>query len=104
MLFSSYNHNAIPGAHAAIHLPQQAGIPLLAAAVAAAVGESQLVSNIRAESAEVRDRTEAEAAQRAQLQARCALVQFQHLFDPTPKHTRQLRGLIAFLLEYQPFI
>ena len=103
-LFSSYDYIAIPVSHAAIHLPQQAGIPLLAAAVAAAVGEAQLASNRRAESAEVRDRTEAEAAQRAQLHARCALVQLQHQLDPTPEHTRQLRGLIAFLLEYQPFI
>jgi hypothetical protein len=102
-LFSSYDHIAIPGAHAAIHLPQQAGIPLLAAAVAAAVGETQLASNSRAESAEIRDRTEAETAQRAQLQARCALVQLQHQLDPTPEHTRQLRGLIGFLLEYGEF-
>jgi hypothetical protein len=103
-LFTSYDHITIPGAHASLQLPQQAGIPLLAAAVAAAVGEAQLASNSRAESAEVRDRTEAEAARRAQLQARCTLVQLQHQLDPTPEHTRQLRGLIAFLLEYQPFI
>ena len=69
-LFTSYDHITIPGAHASLQLPQQAGIPLLAAAVAAAVGEAQLASNSRAESAEVRDRTEAEAARRAQLQAR----------------------------------
>ncbi len=40
---------------------------------------------------------------RARLQARCTLVQLQHQLDPTPEHTRQLRGLIAFLLEYRPF-
>jgi hypothetical protein len=49
--------------------------------------------------AQERDR----AARRAQLQTRCALVQLQHQLDPTPEHTRQLRGLIAFLLEYRPF-
>jgi len=36
-LFTSYDHITIPGAHASLQLPQQAGIPLLAAAVAAAI-------------------------------------------------------------------
>ena len=36
-LFTSYDNITIPGAHASLQLPQQAGIPLLAAAVAAAI-------------------------------------------------------------------
>ena len=46
-LFTSYDQIAIPGAGAVLHLPQQAGIPLLAAALAAACGEAQLASNSR---------------------------------------------------------
>ena len=47
------------------------------------------------EAAQERDR----AARRAQLQNRYALFQLQHQLEPTTEHTRQLRGLIGFLLE-----
>ena len=49
------------------------------------------------------DRERNRAARRAQLQNRYALFQLQHQLDPTPEHTRQLRGLIGFLLEYGEF-
>jgi len=120
-LFTSYDHIAIPGVQAALPLSQQLGIALLAAAVAFALCQAQLESNSLAEIAEIRvaaasDRTRVEAvaarerdradretfrsARRAQLQYRCAFVQLHHQLDPTPEHTRQLRGLIAFLLEF----
>jgi hypothetical protein len=65
-LFTSYDHISIPGVQSALYLPQQAGIPLLAAALAAAVGGAQLASNSRAERAEIRaaatsERTRAKA-------------------------------------------
>ena len=59
-LFTNYTHVDLLGA-ASVDLPQQAGIPCIAAAVAAAVAEAQLASNRRAESAAIRDRAAAVA-------------------------------------------
>jgi hypothetical protein len=108
-LFTSYSHVHVPFL-GAIALDQQVGVLLLAALVPALVGDAQLATRCRLraerdreqasdEAARERDRT----ARRAQLQNRCALVQLQHQLDPTPEHTRQLRGLIGFLLEYGEF-
>ena len=59
-LFTNYTHVDLLGA-ASVDLPQQAGIPCIAAAVAAAIAEAQLASNRRAESAAIRDRAAAVA-------------------------------------------
>ena len=99
-LFTSYDHIAIPGARSALHLPQQAGIPLLAAAVAAAVGEAQLASNSRAESAEIRDRAEAEASRRGRAKARCTLAFLEFVDNPTTAARKRLRDVIALIREY----
>ena len=55
-LFSSYNHVFIPGFATSFPLPQQAGIPCIFIALAAAAGELKLASNSRYESAELRAR------------------------------------------------
>jgi hypothetical protein len=70
----------------------------------AAAAERERAAEDRRRAALDRARAEDEAARRARLQVRCTLVQLQHQLDPTPEHTRQLRGLIAFLLEYRPFV
>ena len=59
-LFTNYTHVDLLGA-ASVDLPQQAGIPCIVAAVAAAIAEAQLASNRRAESAAIRDRAAAVA-------------------------------------------
>ncbi len=83
-LFTGYNHVDLLGA-ASFDLPQQAGVPCIAAAVATAVAEAQLASNDRSESAAIRDLAEAAADEererapiRAQRQAQCNLVQLRH--------------------------
>jgi hypothetical protein len=106
-LFSSYDHIAIPAAGAALPLPQQAGIPLLAAAVAAAVGEAQLASNSRAEGEAIRaraerDRTgaEAEKARRSRAKAQCTLAILEFVDNPTTTARKRLRDIIALIREY----
>ena len=108
-LFSSYSHASIPFI-GTVEFNQQIGVLLLFALVPTLVGDVELATRrrLRAERDRVREaqdraRAEDEAARRARLQARCTLVQLQHQLDPTPEHTRQLRGLIAFLIEYRPF-
>ena len=130
-LFTSYGHVDIPGV-GSIQLNQQAGVLLIIASLATLAGVDEVFSEgvvelatrrrlraerdrIRSERDRVReaqDRARAEdeaarernrAARRAQLQNRYALFQLQHQLDPTPDHTRQLRGLISFLLEYGEF-
>jgi hypothetical protein len=121
-LFSSYSYASIPFI-GTVEFNQQIGVLLLFALVPTLVGDVELATRrrLRAERDRVRSerdrvqaerdrvreaqdwaRAEDEAARRARLQARCTLVQLQHQLDPTPEHTRQLRGLIAFLLEYRP--
>ena len=95
-LFSSYNHVFIPGFATSFPLPQQAGIPCIFIALAAAAGELKLASNSRYESAELRARAEYKTAEereraafRARRQAQCNLV--------------QLRDVISLLEEYGGF-
>jgi hypothetical protein len=99
-LFASYDHIAIPATDAAIQLPQQAGIPLLSAAVAAAVGEAQLASNARAERSALRARAEAETVRRNRAQARCTLAVLEFVDEPTATARRRLRDVIALIREY----
>jgi hypothetical protein len=56
-LFSSYDHVSVLGT-TAIDLQQQAGVPCIAAALAAALAEAQLASNDRQESAAISDGAE----------------------------------------------
>ncbi len=114
-LFSSYNHVFIPGFATSLPLPQQAGIPCIFIALAAAAGELKLASNSRYESAELRaraasDRTRASdetaeernraaeererAARRHQLQARSLRAGALFQLEPSPLHRRFL-SLIA---------
>jgi hypothetical protein len=79
-LFTSCSHVDIPGS-GSIQLHQQAGVLPILASLATLAGDVEL-------------------ATRAQLLNRCALVQLQHQHEPTPDHTRQLRTLMSFLLEY----
>ena len=113
-LFTNYSHVDFFGA-ASLDLPQQAGVPCIAAAVAAALAEAQLASNRRAESAAIRAGAEAaadeerrradreryraaEARERAtrsdQLQARALRAGALVWLEPSPLHRRFLQ-LIA---------
>ena len=112
-LFTNYTHVDLLGA-ASVDLPQQAGIPCIAAAVAAAVAEAQLASNRRAESEAIRAGAEEtaneergraseerrRAARRAQQQAQCNLVQLRHQLDPSERNARRVRDVISLLEEY----
>jgi len=126
-LFTNYTHVDLLGA-ASVDLPQQAGIPCIAAAVAAAIAEAELASNRRAESAAIRagaeeaaneergraneERRRAEEARgraatearrafrRAQQQAQCNLVQLRHQLDPSERNARRVRDVISLLEEY----
>ena len=105
-LFTNYTHVDLLGA-ASVDLPQQAGIPCIAAAVAAAVAEAQLASNDRRRRGALRDRAEAETtrergrtARRAQQQAQCNLVQLRHQLDPSERNARRVRDVISLLEEY----
>ncbi len=110
-LFSSYNHVFIPGFATSLPLPQQAGIPCIFIALAAAAGELKLASNSRYESAELRARAADEtaeernrateererAARRHQLQARSLRAGALFQLEPSPLHRRFL-SLIAIEL------
>ena len=103
-LFSSYNHVFIPGFATSFPLPQQAGIPCIFIALAAAAGELKLASNSRYESAELRARAEHKtaeererAARRHQLQARSLRAGALFQLEPSPLHRRFL-SLIAIEL------
>ena len=105
-LFTNYTHVDLLGA-ASVDLPQQAGIPCIAAAVAAAVAEAQLASNDRRRRGALRDRAEAETtrergrtARRAQQQAQCNLVQLRHQLEPSERNARRVRDVISLLEEY----
>ena len=100
-LFSSYNHVFIPGFATPLPLPQQAGIPCIFIALAAAASELKLASNSRYESAELRARAADEtaeererAARRHQLQARSLRAGALFQLEPSPLH-RRLLSLIA---------
>ncbi|PSI00934.1 hypothetical protein C7K08_10520 [Synechococcus lacustris str. Tous] len=99
-LLTSYDHVDILGA-ASFDLPQQAGIPCIAAAVATAIAEAQLASNDRRRRGVLRDRAEAatarereRAARADQLQARALRAGALVWLDPTSLHRRFLQ-LIA---------
>ena len=103
-LFSSYNHVFIPGFATPLPLPQQAGIPCIFIALAAAAGELKLASNSRYESAELRARAKYKtaeererAARRHQLQARSLRAGALFQLEPSPLHRRFL-SLIAIEL------
>ena len=124
-LFSSYNHVFIPGFATPFPLPQQAGIPCIFIALAAAASELKLASNSRYESAELRARAEYKtaeernraaeererannernraaeererAARRHQLQARSLRAGALFQLEPSPLHRRFL-SLIAIEL------
>jgi hypothetical protein len=119
-LFAGYDHVDLLGA-ASVDLPQQAGIPCIAAAVATAFADAQLASNDRQESAAIRagaedfareesDRAAEErnrateererAALRAQQQARCNRVQLCHQLDPNEANAQRVRDVISLLDEY----
>ncbi len=116
-LFSSYNHVFIPGFATPFPLPQQAGIPCIFIALAAAACELKLASNSRYESAELRaraaDQTAEErnraaeererAAFRARRQAQCNLVQLRHQLDPSERNARRIQDVISLLEEYGGF-
>ena len=113
-LFSSYNHVFIPGFATPFPLPQQAGIPCIFIALAAAACELKLASNSRYESAELRARAEYKtdnernraaeererAAFRARRQAQCNLVQLRHQLDPSERNARRIQDVISLLEEY----
>ena len=119
-LFTNYTHVDLLGA-ASVDLPQQAGIPCIAAAVAAAVAEAQLASNDRYKRAAIRNRAEnsaneerrraeeergraateaRRAARRAQQQAQCNLVQLRYQLDSSERNARRIRDVISLLEEY----
>ena len=94
----------IPGFATSFPLPQQAGIPCIFIALAAAAGELKLASNSRYESAELRARAEYKTAEerersarRHQLQARSLRAGALFQLEPSPLHRRFL-SLIAIEL------
>jgi signal transduction histidine kinase len=111
-LFTSYDHVSVLGT-TAIDLPQQAGIPCIAAAVAAALAEAQLASNDRQESAAIRagaedsaDEERKRAARERERAARSDRVQARALragalvwLNPTPLNQRFLELVAAELTE-----
>ncbi|MBM5828083.1 MAG: hypothetical protein FJ050_08550 [Cyanobacteria bacterium M_surface_7_m2_040] len=111
-LFAGYDHVSILGA-ASVDLPQQAGIPCIAAAVAAAFAEAQLASNDRQRSEAIRARAEdfareesdraAEERERAarseQRQARALRAGALVWLNPTPLNRRFLELVAAELAE-----
>jgi len=113
-LFSSYNHVFIPGFATSFPLPQQAGIPCIFIALAAAASELKLASNSRYESAELRARAKYKTAKernraaeerecaafRARRQAQCNLVQLRHQLDPSERNARRIQDVITLLEEY----
>ncbi len=106
-LFASYDHIDLPGRLSPLRIPQQAGIPCLAAAMAAAACEAQLASNDRQEGRAIRDRAEVAAARRAReadvrarRQDRCALAQLEFQLNPDDTTSQRLADLIALLREY----
>jgi len=98
-LFTGYDHVAVFRA-ASVDLPQQAGIPCIAAALATAIAEAQLASARRLESAAIRARARDQAARREQRQTRCNLVQLRHQLDPSPLNAGRVRDVISVLEEY----
>ena len=119
-LFTNYTHVDLLGA-ASVDLPQQAGIPCIAAAVATAVAEAQLASNDRYKRAAIRNRAEnsaneerrraeeargraateaRRAARRAQQQVQCNLVQLKYQLDSSERNARRIRDVISLLEEY----
>lgn len=98
-LLTSYSHVDALGA-ASFDLPQQAGIPCIAAALATAVAEAQLASNDRRRRGALRDRARDQAARRDQRQAQCNLVQFCHQLEPNEVNARRVRDVISLLEEY----
>jgi len=112
-LFAGYDHVSILGA-ASVGLPQQAGIPCIAVAMATAFAEAQLASNDRQRSEAIRARAEDFArresdrateerereALRAQQQARCNRVQLCHQLDPNESNAQRVRDVISLLDEY----
>jgi hypothetical protein len=108
-LFTGYSHVELLGP-ASFDLPQQAGVPCIAAALATAVAEAQLASNDRYKRAAIRDRAEAaadeereRAAIRAQRQAQCNLVQLRHQLEPSESNAQRVRDVISLLKEYGGF-
>jgi hypothetical protein len=108
-LFTGYSHVDLLGA-ASFDMPQQAGIPCIAAGLATAVAEAQLASNDRYKRAAIRDRAEAaadeereRAAIRAQRQAECNLVQLRHQLEPNGPNAQRIRDVISLLEEYGGF-
>ncbi len=95
-------------------LPQQAGIPCIFIALAAAASELKLASNSRYESAELRARAADETAEernraaeereraafRARSQAQYNLVKLRHQLDPSERNARRVRDVISLLEEY----
>jgi hypothetical protein len=70
-LFTNYTNVDLLGA-ASVDLPQQAGIPCIAAAVATAIEQ----------------------------QAQCNLVQLRHQLEPSERNARRVRDVISLLEEY----
>ena len=108
-LFTGYRYVDLLEA-ASFDLPQQAGVPCIAAALATAVAEAQLASNDRYKRAAIRDRAEAaadeereRAAIRAQRQAECNLVQLRHQLDPSEPSAQRVLDVISLLEAYGGF-
>ena len=109
-LITSYAHVDLLGA-ASVDLPQQAGIPCLAAAVATAIEQqvgiqpststwsatqsSSGCSRRPAEPITIRER--GRAAFRARRQAQCNLVELRHQLDSSERNARRVRDVISLL-------
>ena len=106
-LFSSYDHLTIAGRN--LPIPQQWGIPLIAASVAIVFVDAQLAtgSRLRAadEAARERDRT-AEAAERqgqaTARQDRCALLSARVLLDPSDSNRARLQAFLSLIAGERP--
>jgi hypothetical protein len=106
-LFSSYDHLTIAGRN--LPIPQQWGIPLIAASVAIVFIDAQLATGFRLraadEAARERDRA-AEAAERqgqaTARQDRCVLLSARVLLDPSDSNRARLQAFLSLIAGERP--
>ena len=106
-LFSSYDHLTIAGRN--IPIPQQWGIPLIAASVATVFVDAQLASGSRLRAADETARERERAAEAAERQGqatarqdRCALLSARVLLDPSDSNRARLQAFLSLITGERP--
>ena len=106
-LFSSYDDLSFAGRNIAI--PQQWGIPLIAASVATVFVDAQLASGSRLRAADEAARERERAAEAAERQGqatarqdRCALLSARVLLDPSDSNRARLQAFLSLIAGERP--